>query len=90
MSDTAIENIESLKSHLKTVSIIDGENGRAFTVRGWPFALVRNGPAWDILGAGLMETCVDADTIVDTIQNMVLDLEAENAGWDFDPDGIEI
>ena len=88
---TAVNVLEGLKSDLKTLSIVDGSNGRCMTVRGYSFAILRNGPAWDILGPKGTET-VDSDLIAETIREMVMDeLEEHYANtWDDVPEGIEI
>ncbi len=86
----AVNVLEGLKSDLKTLSILDGTNGRTMTVRGWPMALIRNGgTAWDILSPEGLQT-IEEENLAYAIGQIVLSLEAENAGWDFDPEDIAI
>ena len=88
--NTAQSIIEQLKSELKTLASIDGANGKTFTVRGWPFAILRNGPSWDLLSKEGLSECLKPEGIIAEIVEIVLQTEADNGGWDFDPSEIEI
>jgi len=85
---TAIRN--DLSERLTAFATISTDNATAFTVRGWPFAIIRNGhDAWDILHPhGLFEAC-PAEHLAASIAGFVVDAEAENAGWDFDAESID-
>jgi len=61
-----------------------------FTVRGWPFAVIRNGPVWDVLGPNGLKEAWPADQLAEVIRELVIDLEADEAGSDFDPEALDI
>lgn len=86
-------NANELSRHLtdgfKTMETVDGSNSFCFTVRGWPFAIIRNGwNHWDVLTPNGLETAHPTDQLHDLIQAAVIECEADNAGWDFDPEEI--
>ena len=82
--------MEAIKSELSTVATIGADNAQVITVRGWPFAIIRNGPCWDVLGPSGLKEAWPADQLPEIIRELVLELEADDAGWDFDPEGMLI
>lgn len=83
--------VAQVQTQLTTLATVSTQSGRVFTVRGWPFAIVRNGTdRWDILGPnGLSEAIAPAD-LADEIRGQVMQCEEDNASWDFDPQEVEI
>jgi len=77
--------IDQIKDQLNSVATVTADNSACFTVRGWPFAIIRNGgDAWDILHpGGLFEACPE-DKLAVSIAGFVEDAEAENGSWDAD------
>ena len=82
--------MEAIKEDLQTVATIGADNAAVFTVRGWPFAVIRNGNCWDVLGPNGLKEAWPAHQLAEVIRELVLDLEADEAGWDFDPEGLAI
>lgn len=88
---TAIEIVKEVQTELFSLATHDSDNGRTFSVRGWPFALIRNGAqCWDLLGPKGLEEALRTSELADAIRSQVLDLEADNAGWDFNPDEVRV
>lgn len=58
---TGAEIIALLKEQIEDIATVDaGRNSAVFTIRGWPFAVIRNGCRhWDILNAEVrgIEAC---------------------------------
>ena len=77
--------ITELRDRLNHFATVAPENGGTFTVKGWPFAILRNGTnAWDILHpGGLLEACPE-EHVPQAIAGFVEDAEAENGSWDFE------
>ena len=86
----SLRMMESIKQELQTVATIGADNAAVFTVRGWPFAVIRNGNCWDVLGPNGLKEAWPVDQLAEVIREQVLDLEADEAGWDFDPEGLAI
>ena len=81
--------IERIKSQLHSLATVTPDNGACFTVKGWPFAIIRNGSdAWDILSpTGLFEACPE-DKLAISIAGFVEDAEAENGNWETTADDL--
>lgn len=78
---------DRLSLELEAFAHVRRPNALCFTVRGWPFAILRNGSdAWDILHpGGLFEAC-PTEHLATSIAGFTADAEAENwQGWDADP-----
>lgn len=88
----ASQVLSALKRDLTTLAIVTtGRNSAVFTVRGWSFAIVRNGEGhWDILGSHGNDEAVPQHLIAMRIHGYVINAEADNAGWNFDPEELEI
>ena len=88
-TDTAQHVRAMLADRLHSFATVAPENGTTFTVRGWPFAILRNGSdAWDILHPGGMLEAVPVEHLAASVAGFVADAEADNAGWDFDPPDV--
>lgn len=61
---------------------ITRRNGTCFTVRGFVFAIVRNGmDSWDLLTAQGIQEALPLDRLADAIRESVEESEEDNAGW---------
>lgn len=69
---------------------IHHENATAFTVYGWPFAIIRNGAdAWDLLGPRGLDEALSSDRLGEAIREQVEEAAGDNAhGWN-DPPQID-
>lgn len=80
-----------VQKQLNTMAIVGLQSGRCFTVRGWSFAIMRNGlDSWTLLTPNGIEENVAVPNLVREITDAVMQCEADNAGWDFDPTEIEV
>jgi len=78
--------VEGLKTDIgQYMATVDGTNGKVFTVRGLPFAIVRNGSAWDLLGPVQLEEAIEAALLPDRIREQCDTVHAENTGWAYEP-----
>ena len=74
----------------RTLARVHSTNGAVFTVRGWPFAIVRNGMAWDVLSPDGLEQNIDKDELPEAIEQIVIGLAALEGEWDFDEEEVTI
>jgi len=86
----AIETRAELGTMLFSLASVAPENGCTFTVRGWPMAILRNGGLWDLLSPSGLSEALNLQQLHDEVQQAVIDAEADNAGWDFDPTELRI
>lgn len=82
---TAQDVSAMLANRLHSFATIRPENAAAFTVRGWPFAIIRNGSAWDLMHPFGMLEAVPSEHLAHSVAGYVEDAEAENAGWNVCP-----
>ena len=80
-----------IQKQLNTMEIVGLQDGRCFRVAGWPFAIMRNSiDSWNLLGPSGLESALTPAQLLREIKEQVFAAEADNAGWDFDPDEIDI
>lgn len=86
----AITIAEQLKKTFSTMEHVTRQNCVGFTVRGIGFALMRNGTGWDLLSTKAGNEALDFGQVREAISEIVLEIEADNSGWDFDPEKVEL
>jgi len=87
--DDAGDVLAEVATELKTIHLLERQRGVVFTCYGYTFALVQNGGYFDVLSAKGLEEAIKPYNLADHISDVVMELEADNAGWDFDPSTVD-